>query len=48
MERRLLGAIMRPAMIATWMLGVTLALTPGVVDWTTAAGSTSSSRRCWC
>ena len=33
MERRLLKAIMRPAMIATWVLGLTLALTPGVVDW---------------
>jgi putative membrane protein len=28
MERRLLNAIMRPAMIATWLLGLTLALTP--------------------
>ena len=35
MEERLLGRIMRPAMIATWVLGLTLALTPGVVGWTT-------------
>ena len=35
MERRLLRLIMRPAMIATWVLGLTLALTPGVVGWTT-------------
>ena len=35
MERRLLRFIMRPAMIATWALGLTLALTPGVVGWTT-------------
>lgn len=34
MERRLLRAIMNPAMIATWLFGVTLILTPGVVDWT--------------
>ena len=33
MERRLLRAIMNPAMIAAWALGVTLVLTPGVVDW---------------
>jgi putative membrane protein len=33
MERRLIAAIMRPAMIATWVLGATLAATPGVVDW---------------
>ena len=33
MERRLLRAIMNPAMIATWILGITLVLTPGVVDW---------------
>ena len=33
MERRLLRAIMGPAMVATWTLGVTLAVTPGVIDW---------------
>ncbi|MDJ0857492.1 MAG: protoporphyrinogen oxidase HemJ [Dinoroseobacter sp.] len=33
MERRLLKAIMNPSMIATWIFGVWLALTPGVVDW---------------
>ena len=33
MERRLLRAIMNPAMIAAWALGVTLVLTPGAVDW---------------
>ena len=33
MERRLLKAIMNPAMIATWVFGVMLVLTPGVVDW---------------
>ncbi len=33
MEMRLLKVIMRPAMIATWILGLVLAGTPGVVDW---------------
>ncbi len=33
MERRLLRAIMNPAMIAAWIFGLTLVLTPGVVDW---------------
>lgn len=33
MERRLLRGIMNPAMIATYLFGVTLLLTPGVVDW---------------
>jgi protoporphyrinogen IX oxidase len=33
MERRLLRGIMTPAMIASYLFGVLLALTPGVVDW---------------
>ena len=33
MERRLLRAIMNPAMVAVFVLGALLALTPGVVDW---------------
>ena len=33
MERRLLKQIMLPAMIATWVFGVLLVLTPGIVDW---------------
>ena len=33
MERRFFRAIMNPAMIATWVFGVALVLTPGVVDW---------------
>ena len=33
MERRLLRAIMNPAMIATWVFGISLLLTPGIVDW---------------
>ena len=33
MERRLLRAIMNPAMIATWLFGLMLVLTPGIVDW---------------
>ena len=34
MERRLIRAIMNPAMILAWLLGITLILTPGVVSWT--------------
>lgn len=33
MERRLLRGIMNPAMVATYVFGTLLALTPGVVDW---------------
>jgi protoporphyrinogen IX oxidase len=33
MERRLLKAIMNPAMVATWLFGLALVLTPGIVDW---------------
>ena len=33
MERRLLKAIMNPAMIASWVFGLLLVSTPGIVDW---------------
>lgn len=33
MEDKLLRLIMNPAMIATWISGLVLALTPGIVDW---------------
>ena len=33
MERRLLRAIMNPAMISTWVFGLALVATPGIVDW---------------
>ncbi len=33
MEERLLRIIMNPAMIAAWVLGLLLVLTPGVVQW---------------
>jgi putative membrane protein len=33
MERRLERAIMTPAMLATYVFGVALAATPGLVDW---------------
>lgn len=36
MERRLLRGIMNPAMIATYVFGIALAATPGLVNW--AAG----------
>jgi protoporphyrinogen IX oxidase len=33
MEERLLRVIMNPAMVLAWLLGLTLVLTPGIVDW---------------
>ena len=33
MEEKLLRVIMNPAMIATWVFGLLLVATPGVVDW---------------
>lgn len=33
MERRLLKAIMNPAMISSWVFGLMLVMTPGIVDW---------------
>jgi len=34
MERKLLKLIMNPASIATWVFGLMLVFTPGIVDWT--------------
>ena len=33
MERRLLRAIMNPAMIGVWVFGLALVFTPGIVSW---------------
>ena len=33
MEHKLLRYIMNPSMIATWLFGLMLLLTPGIVDW---------------
>ena len=33
MEHKLLRLIMNPAMIATWIFGLCLVFTPGIVDW---------------
>jgi putative membrane protein len=33
MERRLLRAIMNPAMVAAYLFGIALLLTPGIVSW---------------
>jgi len=33
MEMKLLRFIMNPAMISSWLFGVLLVLTPGVIDW---------------
>lgn len=36
MERKLYKLIMNPAMIATWVFGLLLMATPGIVDWASA------------
>ncbi|WP_338549609.1 protoporphyrinogen oxidase HemJ [Roseovarius phycicola] len=36
MELKLLRVIMNPAMIATWVFGLLLLFTPGIVDWSAA------------
>lgn len=36
MEEKLLRVIMNPAMIVSWVCGLLLVLTPGIVDWTMA------------
>ncbi|NKB29284.1 MAG: hypothetical protein GKR99_17700 [Rhodobacteraceae bacterium] len=33
MQGKLLKVIMRPAMVAAWVFGLTLVFTPGIVDW---------------
>lgn len=33
MEMKLLRVIMNPAMVTTWVLGLALVATPGIVDW---------------
>lgn len=33
MEQKLLRVIMNPAMISTWVFGLCLVFTPGIVDW---------------
>ena len=33
MEQKLLRVIMNPAMISTWVFGLMLVFTPGIVDW---------------
>lgn len=33
MEEKLLRMIMNPAMIVTWVAGLALVMTPGIVDW---------------
>lgn len=33
MERKLLRAIINPAMISTWIFGLCMVFTPGVIDW---------------
>lgn len=33
MEHKLMRVIMNPAMIATWLFGLMMAFTPGLIDW---------------
>ena len=33
MERRLYRGIITPAMVATWLFGLMMVSTPGIVDW---------------
>jgi len=33
MERRLLKQIINPAMVTAWIMGLAMAFTPGIVDW---------------
>ncbi len=33
MERKLMRAIINPAMFATWIFGLMMVFTPGVIDW---------------
>jgi protoporphyrinogen IX oxidase len=35
MEQKLLRLIINPAMVSTWVLGLVLAFTPGVISWRT-------------
>jgi putative membrane protein len=37
MERRLLRAIMNPAMVAAYLFGTMLLLTPGIADWSSGS-----------
>ncbi|MGB0659458.1 MAG: protoporphyrinogen oxidase HemJ [Mangrovicoccus sp.] len=34
MEYKLLRLIMNPAMVSTWVFGLALVFTPGIIDWT--------------
>ena len=34
MERKLMRLIMNPAMIVTWVFGLAMVFTPGLIDWT--------------
>lgn len=34
MEEKLIRVIMRPAMVVSWVCGLLMVLTPGIVDWT--------------
>ncbi len=55
MERRLLKAIMTPAMISTWFFGLLMVATPDIIDWSqiwpwvkAAAVITMTEFHMWC
>ena len=43
MERKLLRLIMNPAMTATWVFGLCLVFTPGIVDWSSISPWTKAA-----
>lgn len=47
MELKLLRVIMNPAMIATWMFGLCLVFTPGIVDWSSVWPWTKAAGVLW-
>ncbi|MGB0919817.1 MAG: protoporphyrinogen oxidase HemJ [Alphaproteobacteria bacterium] len=34
MEHKLMRVIINPAMVVTWLMGLTMVFTPGIIDWT--------------
>lgn len=35
MEHKLMRVIINPAMVVTWLMGLTMIFTPGIIDWST-------------
>jgi len=47
MELKLLRVIMNPAMISTWVFGLCLVFTPGIVDWSSVWPWTKAAGVLW-